>query len=315
MKPINSQQEIKLSSIQNQREGRQSFADCLPATIQINAFKFWQNIFLLMLVLLLFIIMASCSKIYFNMPTTNYSEDDTDFAFQDELDIVASSEQETNKSKYSNRLVQEAYTEAVNPDIALQDVLVIVASGEVEINENIYTVCLVQDEYMKPLNPDVDEGFCMYEHGFRGKFSIVVYNNKNIQVCRLSHDEIFISKIAGFGGKFAIRFDNYSGEEIISFMIGAHDLDDINHSFANNVSRIIQIDEFGQLVILPAYGYKTDGFVYTASPDNYATLIGGHETGFFVMIRGEEKWLPGKYVWDGEKFNFGDLSYSEWEGF
>jgi hypothetical protein len=173
-----------------------------------------------------------------------------------------------------------------------------IAKKDININGQKYSVNLIQTVYKRPLISS-DVGFCIYESMYRGSFDFVVIDDSGNEISRLPHNIAFGTKDIGFPGEPVLFFEDLTGDGRCCFAIAYHEPEGLKAEFRYT---IMQIDNDGQISILPCYGYGNDGYAYHSSDSGF-DLLKGNINGFEVVLN-DGRYYYAQYIWDGECFIF-----------
>ncbi|MDQ7092580.1 hypothetical protein REC12_03140 [Desulfosporosinus sp. PR] len=181
----------------------------------------------------------------------------------------------------------------------------IIAQSELNTNGQKNSIKVIQTEYKKPLTSS-DQGFSIAESMYRGRFDLLVQNGSGEVTSQLSLNQYFGNANLGFAGSFPLVFGDYNRDGNADFAIGQPDKNSPEFQYV-----LFSVNSKGNLSVLPAGGYKEEGFVYNAESGlgTGFPLLKNGETGFTVTLSGlgDTGYVQGKYVWNGNKFVFSKL--------
>ncbi len=171
------------------------------------------------------------------------------------------------------------------------------------IAEVLYSLSIVQTEG----SSNRGKGGSPY---FEGRFDAVVRDRTGLEYDRTSLNELF--------GEDQLRFDLPVDLVAHDYNPGVNNLGgDIPIGFPVNDGSgeyryaILSVQFSGEISVVPAGGYKEDGFIYTAPAGHSIEFTGipgvgeGAQRGMLVGVAKEGGgFAPAKYVWTGEKYEF-----------
>ena len=177
---------------------------------------------------------------------------------------------------------------------------------KIDAYDHKYLIKIIQTEYRKPLSPG-EQDFIPYVSRYRGWFDLLVQNSSGEITSRVSINKYFDNNDLAFGGPIDLIFNDYNKDGDIDFGIGRPTK---NPEFQ---CVLFSINSEGIVYNLPAGGYKEDGFIYSIGDEGVFDLLDNGENGIAVPLFDivNNRYMLGKYLWNGSKFNFSNYISSD----
>ncbi|PKM76123.1 MAG: hypothetical protein CVU90_14045 [Firmicutes bacterium HGW-Firmicutes-15] len=176
----------------------------------------------------------------------------------------------------------------------------IISQAKLNAHDENYLLTIIQTEYKKPLTPD-EPGFSIFESMHRGRFDLLIQNGRGEVTNQVVLNKYFGNDDLGFMEAFPLVFKDYNKDGNSDFAIGQPGKDSPEFQYV-----LLSVNPEGMVYNLPAFGYKEDGFIYSAETQAEFPLLDNGETGIEVTQNDFNGYAfaPGKYLWNGSKFVF-----------